>query len=317
MKSVIYLAGGCYWGAQHFLKQINGVLSTEVGFANSKEENPSYKLVCTGTTDAVETVKVEYDKNMIGLDKLLELFFMIIDPTSINRQGGDCGTQYRTGIYYVDEDDKPVIDREIANLQKRYERKIAIEVIPLMNFFRAEEYHQDYLDKNPHGYCHVGPELIEFAKRANRELSKPKRIPKEELQKKLTKIQYEVTQNSATEPPFRNEYYNTFMPGIYVDVITGEPLFLSTDKFDSGCGWPAFSKPITKEMLIEKVDKSHSMIRTEVRSASSDSHLGHVFNDGPRERGGLRYCINSASLRFVPKEKMKEEGYEKYMNLVE
>jgi peptide methionine sulfoxide reductase msrA/msrB len=317
LKSVVYLAGGCYWGTQHFLKQINGVISTEVGFANSKVENPSYKLVCTGTTDAVEAVKVEYDNSKIDLGKLLKLYFMTIDPTSVNKQGGDCGTQYRTGIYYVNDNDKPIIDSEIRKLQSNYEKKIAIEVIPLKNYFRAEEYHQDYLDKNSNGYCHIGHDLIELAKKANREPKKGAKISKEELKKILTPIQYEVTQNNATEPPFKNDYYNVFKPGIYVDVITGEPLFLSSDKFDAGCGWPAFSKPISKDLIKENLDTSHSMRRTEVRSKSSESHLGHVFDDGPKERGGMRYCINSASLKFIPKEEMKQEGYENYLNLVD
>ena len=230
-KAEIYLAGGCFWGTEHFLKQIRGVEQTEVGYANSQVPNPTYKEVCTGNTGAVETVKVVYDPQTAGLDLLLNLYFQTIDPTSVNRQGGDSGLQYRTGIYYTDEEDVPVIEAAIKELAKDYAKPIAIEVMPLVNFYAAEDYHQDYLDKNVGGYCHIQPKLFELARKANAR--------------------------------------------------------------------PVYAKP----------DTSHGMIRTEVRSRMGDAHLGHVFSDGPADKGGLRYCINSASLRFVPKEKMKEEGY--------
>ncbi|UVS23328.1 peptide-methionine (R)-S-oxide reductase MsrB [Bacteroides fragilis] len=191
---------------------------------------------------------------------------------------------------------------------------------PLSNFYKAEEYHQDYLDKNPGGYCHINPALFELAKKANTQAEQPqtnyKKPDDATLRSKLTPEQYAVTQKNATEPAFHNEYWDEKRDGIYVDITTGEPLFISTDKFDSGCGWPSFTKPIEKEVIKEKMDTSHGMIRTEVRSKTGDAHLGHVFTDGPKEKGGLRYCINSASLRFIPKEKMKEEGYGEYLKLL-
>ena len=248
------------------------------------------------------------------------MYFKTIDPTSLNRQGGDVGTQYRTGIYYTDAHDLPMIQAEMAKLSKEYSKKIQIEVQPLRNFYAAEDYHQDYLDKNPGGYCHVPQALMQYARVAKKDTTESSRYVKKtdaELKQQLTPLQYEVTQHAATERPYDNAYNDEFRPGIYVDVTTGEPLFLSTDKFESGCGWPAFSKPIDQHFLEEKLDLSHGMQRTEVRSAKGQAHLGHVFNDGPKDRGGLRYCINSASLRFVPKEEMKAQGYEKYLILLE
>ena len=287
-QAEIYFAGGCFWGTEHFLKQIRGVENTQVGYANSNVANPSYEQVCSGKTNAAETVKVVYDPKTVDLNLLLDLYFKTIDPTSLNQQGNDRGTQYRTGIYYVDKEDLPVIKQAIQLLSAQYKTPIVLEVKPLTNFYPAETYHQDYLDKNPGGYC----------------------------RKELSAEQYAVTQKNATEPAFHNKYWNEHRPGIYVDITTGEPLFVSTDKFDSGCGWPSFSQPIQKDLIAEKKDTSHGMIRTEVRSKTGDAHLGHVFTDGPKEKGGLRYCINSASLRFIPKDKMKEEGYGEYLPLV-
>lgn len=162
----MYFAGGCFWGTEHFMKQINGVKSTEVGYANSRVENPTYQEVCTGNTDAAETVKVVYDPKEVNLDLLLDLYFKTIDPTSLNRQGGDRGTQYRTGIYYIDPSDLPVIESAIQLLASKYQKPIVIEVKPLTNFYKAEDYHQDYLDKNVGGYCHIDPSLFELARKA-------------------------------------------------------------------------------------------------------------------------------------------------------
>lgn len=313
-KAEIYLAGGCFWGTEHFLKQIRGVESTEAGYANSHVENPTYKEVCTGNTGAAETVKVVYDPQVVKLALLLDLYFQTIDPTSINRQGGDSGEQYRTGIYYTDKEDLPVIEKAMDDLAKEYAKPIAIEVMPLTNFFNAEEYHQDYLDKNAGGYCHINPKLFEMARKAN---ARPAYAKPDDatLKATLSDMQYAVTQKNATEPAFRNSYWDERREGIYVDITTGEPLFVSTDKFDSGCGWPSFSKPIDKQLIVENLDTSHGMTRTEVRSQTGDAHLGHVFTDGPADKGGLRYCINSASLRFIPKENMEKEGYGDYLSL--
>lgn len=310
----IYLAGGCFWGVEKYISSINGVTLTKVGYANGNTESPTYEEVCHNNTGHAETVKVLYNPQILSLSFLLGLFFKVIDPTSINRQGGDVGYQYRTGIYYVDDEDIEVINKCIEDLEGKIGKKSVIEVKRLENFYLAEEYHQKYLDKNPGGYCHIDFNMFDMASKA--EDKKKYSVPsKEEIKKNLSNIQYEVTQNSFTEPPFQNEYFNEFKEGIYVDVITEEPLFSSCDKFDSGCGWPAFSKPIGENIIKEYNDNSHCMKRVEVRSALSNSHLGHVFNDGIKELGGLRYCINSAALKFIPKEKMDEEGYGELMRL--
>jgi peptide methionine sulfoxide reductase msrA/msrB len=319
----IYLAGGCFWGLEKFLSLIPGVVSTEVGYANGKTPAPSYEDVCRRNTGHAETVKVVYDPEKIRLSFLLSQFFSVIDPVSINRQGNDVGTQYRTGIYYKNPMDKQVVLDAIASLQQQYAKTIAIEVVELLQYFTAEDYHQKYLDNNPGGYCHIGRDKFELAKNAvETQQDKPdgQRIQKksrDELKKILTPIQYSVTQNSDTEPPYRNEYFNEFREGIYVDVTSGEPLFASKDKFESGCGWPSFAKPIDNKLLVEKDDHKLIRKRTEVRSKLADAHLGHVFDDGPRELGGLRYCINSASLKFIPKEEMEKMGYGDWLKFLD
>jgi peptide methionine sulfoxide reductase msrA/msrB len=300
MEKTIYLAGGCFWGTEKYLGLIPGVLATEVGYANGNTINPSYEDVCRRRTGHAESVKVVYDTSNVSLATLLEKFYMSIDPTAVNRQGNDIGSQYRSGIYFVDSEDVEIINNSIKKLQQQYRGPIAIEIKPLSNYYKAEEYHQKYLEKNPGGYCHINPSTFDKAKSTQSPYVKKSR---EELKKTLTPLQFEVTQNSATEPPFNNEYFDNFEEGIYVDVTTGEPLFSSIDKFDSGCGWPAFSKPIENSSIKEVKDKSYGRIRTEVRSVNGDAHLGHVFNDGPLDRGGLRYCINSAAIKFIPKKK--------------
>ena len=312
----LYFAGGCFWGTEHFFKQIRGVISTEVGYANGTLQHaPSYEEVCSGNTGFAETVKIVYNPQVVDLKLLLELYFKTIDPTSLNKQGNDVGDQYRTGIYYTDAGVKTTIDEAIAALAKNYKKPIVVEVSPLKNFYQAEEYHQDYLDKNPRGYCHIPTKLFEVARKANPEPIKFKKPTEAEVRSRLTKEQYAVTQQNATETPFANEYWDEQREGIYVDITTGEPLFSSLDKFQSGCGWPSFAKPIDKKLIEEKEDKSYHMTRTEVRSKLGDAHLGHVFDDGPKQLGGLRYCINSASLRFIPKEDMEKEGYGEYLVL--
>ena len=310
----IYLAGGCFWGTEHFFKQVRGVVSTEVGYANGHTSTaPTYEEVCQHTTGFAETVHIVYAPEQIDLSKLLELYFMTINPTTLNKQGGDVGDQYRTGIYYTDPEDLPTIQAALTALQKKYTAPIVIEVKPLTNFYNAEDYHQDYLDKNPGGYCHIRPELFRLAKEAN-PYTKPS---DEELRRRLTPTQYAVTQHAGTEHPFDNDYWDEKREGIYVDITTGEPLFISTDKFESGCGWPSFSRPIDTTLLVEKRDTTHGMIRTEVKSKTGDAHLGHVFEDGPQELGGLRYCINSAALKFIPREEMEQAGYAKYLPLLD
>lgn len=300
----IYLAGGCFWGLEEYFSRIEGVKKTTVGYANGQVESTNYQLI--HQTDHAETVHLIYDEKRVSLREILLYYFRVIDPLSVNKQGNDVGRQYRTGVYYTDEGDKAVIEQVFAEQEKQLGRKIAVELEPLRHYVLAEDYHQDYLKKNPGGYCHIN------VNDAYQPLVDPGQYEKPtdaELKEQLTREQYQVTQHSATERPFNNAYNATFEEGIYVDVTTGEPLFFAGDKFESGCGWPSFSRPIAREVLRYYEDKSHGMERIEVRSRSGNAHLGHVFTDGPESAGGLRYCINSAALRFIPKEKMEAEGY--------
>ena len=308
---VIHLAGGCFWGLEAYMQKLNGVEDAVSGYANGKTENPSYYDL--KTSGHAETVKVVYNPDIISLEDILTHYLRVVNPVSINKQGNDVGTQYRTGIYYTDEADKTIIENILAKEQTKHDKPIAIEVEPLKQFYDAEEYHQDYLEKNPGGYCHIDLSLADKPLDKDGEpvidSSRYIKPSDEELKKNLTDIQYDVTQNSATERAFSHEYHDNFKRGIYVDITTKEPLFSSTDKFESGCGWPSFSKPISKDVVKYFEDNSHFMHRTEVRSRSGDAHLGHVFNDGPKEKGGQRYCINGASLEFIPYDEMDEKGY--------
>lgn len=318
MMKEIYLAGGCFWGTEKYLGSLPGVLDTQVGYANGRTQRPTYEQVCRENTGHAETVRVRYDPQALSLPFLLERFYEVIDPTSVNRQAGDQGEQYRSGIYYVDRLDEPVIRQSMAALQSRLSKPVAIQVQPLENYHPAEEYHQKYLDKNPQGYCHISASKFAQARQAVDPGTPKARYTKpsqEILQSSLTDLQYQVTQNAATEPPFQNPYFDHFEPGLYVDITTGEPLFTSQDKFESGCGWPSFAKPIAQDRVEEKKDRTHGMIRTEVRSKGGDAHLGHVFPDGPKDRGGLRYCINSAALRFIPLDQLEAQGYGEWAKL--
>ncbi|MEA4890318.1 MAG: peptide-methionine (R)-S-oxide reductase MsrB [Clostridiaceae bacterium] len=316
----IWLAGGCFWGVEAYLARIPGVADTTVGYANGRTERPSYEDVCCRNTGHAETVHVRYAPDRLSLRDLLRQFFLIIDPTSRNRQGNDRGTQYRTGVYYLDPADLPVIQAAVAAEQQRYEQPILTEVVQLSRFDAAEDYHQDYLEKNPNGYCHISFATLPSGNpQASPPLIDPARFPKpddEALRHILTPGQYQVTQRNITERPFTGAYWDLAEPGLYVDVVTGEPLFLSSDKFESGCGWPCFSKPLDPAVVREEKDSGHGMERMEIRSRSGDSHLGHVFPDGPAETGGLRYCINSAALRFIPLADMEKEGYGAWIGLI-
>ena len=303
-QRIIYLAGGCFWGLEAYMERIQGVTDAVSGYANGKGDTTNYQLL--HATDHAETVKVTYDPNKISLDKLLQYYFRVIDPTSINKQGNDRGRQYRTGIYYQDGADKAVIEQALAQLQTKYKKPVQIEVQPLKNYIVAEEYHQDYLKKNPNGYCHIDITKADEPMIDEKDYPKPSDA---ELKAKLTPLQYSVTQNKHTERSFSNEYWDNFQPGIYVDVTTGEPVFSSNDKFESGCGWPSFTKPIAKEVVHYQTDNSFNMQRTEVLSRAGNAHLGHVFDDGPKDKGGLRYCINSASIKFIPLAEMEKAGY--------
>ena len=300
----IYLAGGCFWGLEEYFSRISGVLQTSVGYANGQVETTNYQLI--KETDHAETVQVIYDKKIVSLREILLYYFRVIDPLSVNQQGNDRGRQYRTGIYYLEEADLPTINTVVREQELLIGRKIAVEVEKLRHYILAEDYHQDYLKKNPGGYCHIDVRDAEKPLIDAANYEKPSQAV---LRENLSEESYRVTQEAATEAPFSNAYDQTFEEGIYVDITTGEPLFFAKDKFASGCGWPSFSRPISKELIHYYQDLSHGMERIEVRSRSGNAHLGHVFTDGPRELGGLRYCINSASLRFIAKDEMEEAGY--------
>ena len=300
----IYLAGGCFWGLEEYFSRIFGVLQTSVGYANGQVETTNYQLI--KETDHAETVQVVYDEKVVSLREILLYYFRVIDPLSVNQQGNDRGRQYRTGIYYLEEADLPTINTVVREQELLIGRKIAVEVEKLRHYILAEDYHQDYLKKNPGGYCHIDVRDAEKPLIDAANYEKPSQAV---LREQLSEESYRVTQEAATEAPFSNAYDQTFEEGIYVDITTGEPLFFAKDKFASGCGWPSFSRPISKELIHYYQDLSHGMERIEVRSRSGNAHLGHVFTDGPRELGGLRYCINSASLRFIAKNEMEEAGY--------
>ena len=286
-QQVIYLAGGCFWGVEAFISRLKGVNNTEVGYANGRDLAPTYEKVCTGKTGHAETVKATYNPKIIPLEEILESFFKIIDPYSLNRQGPDIGTQYRTGIYWQEESQRDSVINFLREKQKVSPERIVVEARPISSFYPAEGYHQKYLERNPQGYCHVDLNLIN-----DKEFDH------------LSKEEYEITQLSLTEPPFSGKYDDFFEDGVYVDVVDGEVLFSSDDKFDSGCGWPAFSKPVCEDVIKKHRDFSHGTTRIEVRSAKSNSHLGHLFHDGPG--GSPRYCINSAALKFIPKNELND-----------
>ncbi|MBR2558116.1 MAG: peptide-methionine (S)-S-oxide reductase MsrA [Methanobrevibacter sp.] len=291
---VIYLAGGCFWGVEAFISRLKGVNQTEVGYANGGDLAPTYEKVCTGKTGHAETVKATYNPKIITLEEILENFFKIIDPYVLNRQGPDIGSQYRTGIYWQEESQKNIVLKFLSEKQRQSDKRILVEAHQIGNFYPAEDYHQKYLEKNPEGYCHIDLNLID-----------------DEEFDHLTKEEYEITQLSMTEPPFSGKYNDFFEDGIYVDVVSGEVLFSSDDKFESSCGWPSFSRPVNDDAITKNRDFSHGMTRVEVRSRKANSHLGHEFMDGPD--GGYRYCINSNALRFIPKEDLKKEGYDEYI----
>lgn len=308
--NTIYLAGGCFWGMERLMQVIKGVVTTTCGYANGKSENlANYQDVCTGKTGFKETVKVDYDPSVVSLHTLLFAFFKVIDPTLIDRQGNDIGPQYQSGIYYVDEASKAIVDDVVA-VEKKRVKKFNVEIQPLTNFYEAEQYHQDYLLKNPKGYCHINLKEIQEAANILIDAGRYQRPNEEMIKQKLTQQQFHITQDKGTEPPFSSAYHSEKGQGIYVDIVTGEPLFSSLDKYISSCGWPSFSKPIDPNVINEADDNSLFLQkRTEVLSRTGNSHLGHVFDNDPESPNGIRYCINGGALRFIPIDQMDEEGY--------
>lgn len=297
-------AGGCFWCMVKPFDEQPGIIKVVSGYTGGDKENPTYEEVCSHTTGHVEAVQITFDPEIFPYQRLLEIFWQQIDPTDPGGQFHDRGESYKTAIFYHNEEQKQLAQQSKQALEKSrlFNKPIVTEILPASIFYPAEEYHQDYHKKNPFRY------------NIYRHGSGRDAFIRETWKNHLTPLQYQVTQKNGTEPPFQNEFWNNKEEGIYVDIVSGEPLFSSRDKYDSGCGWPSFTKPIQEEAVKENEDLSHNMLRTEVRSKKADSHLGHVFDDGPGPEG-LRYCINSAALRFIPKENLEEEGYGEYRKL--
>lgn len=351
---VATFAGGCFWCVEAGFEKIPGVVEAVSGYSGGDEENPTYGQVSSGSTGHTESVQVYYDPDVITYQGLLQGFWRFMDPTDANGQFVDRGKQYRPEIFYHNEEQKHLAEASKKSLQEsgRYDKPVIIDITPFKSFYEAEDYHQDYYKENPVRYkvytfnsgrfqfiekvwgedqqidfSKYSPENVESATESGGSDQAANRQGKgfseedfvmptdEKLKQMLTDMQYKVTQDDATEPAYENAYWDNKQEGLYVDIVSGEPLFSSADKYKSGTGWPSFVRPIEPDAVVEKEDKSWFMTRTEIRSRVADSHLGHVFNDGPQPTG-LRYCMNSAAMKFIPKDEMQAAGYGEYLDEV-